>query len=221
MRCRCRVNAKISLKVRFFATQPMAARLYGNNSKQPDLESQNPVASELIELCKRQNRKAQMTLYRKYAQGMFCVAMRFVKNESDAEDLVQEAFIKAFRKIEQFKGEVTFGAWLKRIVVNRCLDFLKSQRQHFVELEESRLHIADSDSWEADPGLGVAEITAAMEELPEKYRSVVQLYLVEGYDHSEISEILRIRETTCRTRLMRGKGYLRELLKNNRNVAGS
>ncbi len=162
-----------------------------------------------------------MALYRKYAQGMFCVAMRFVKNEADAEDLTQEAFIKAFRKIDHYKGEVTFGAWLKRIVVNRCIDFLKARRQHFVELEENRLQVAETETWEVESTLGVEDVKAAIEELPENYRYVVQLYLVEGYDHSEISEILQLRENTCRTRLMRGKGYLRELLKDKRHVAES
>ncbi|HSR60815.1 MAG TPA: sigma-70 family RNA polymerase sigma factor, partial [Robiginitalea sp.] len=84
---------------------------------------------------------------------MYCVALRLVQNEADAEDLTQEAFIKAFRKMDQFKGDVTFGAWLKRIVVNRCLDFLKSRRQHFVELEEGRLAVAQSDSWEVHEGI--------------------------------------------------------------------
>ena len=152
---------------------------------------------------------------------MYCVAMRMVKNQADAEDITQEAFIKAFRKIEQYRGEVSFGAWLKRIVVNRCLDFLKSRQQHFVELQEHRLSIAEDQSWEVEHPISAEEVKAEIETLPEKYRFVVQLYLVEGYDHAEISEILDIRETTCRTRLMRGKGYLKELLKNKRHVAGS
>lgn len=179
------------------------------------------MANDLIEQCRNRDRRAQMALYRKYAQGMFCVAMRFVKNEADAEDLTQEAFIKAFRKIDHYKGEVTFGAWLKRIVVNRCIDFLKARRQHFVELEENRLQVAETETWEVESTLGVEDVKAAIEELPENYRYVVQLYLVEGYDHSEISEILQLRENTCRTRLMRGKGYLRELLKDKRHVAES
>lgn len=152
---------------------------------------------------------------------MFCVAMRLVQNEADAEDLVQEAFIKAFRKMDQYRGEVTFGAWLKRIVVNRCIDFLKARRQHFVELEEHRLAVAETENWEVSFPVGVQQVYQAIEDLPDKYRYVVQLFLVEGYDHSEISEILGLREATCRTRLMRGKGYLKELLKEKRHVAGS
>jgi RNA polymerase sigma-70 factor (ECF subfamily) len=148
--------------------------------------------------------------------------MRFVKNEADAEDITQEAFIKAFQRMDQFEGNVTFGAWLKRIVINRSIDFLKAKKQHFVELQEHRLTIAEEpEDWKVDQEVEVEAVKAAMEELPDKYRYVVQLYLVEGYDHQEISEILDIRETTCRTRLMRGKQYLKELLNQERDVAGS
>jgi RNA polymerase sigma-70 factor (ECF subfamily) len=148
--------------------------------------------------------------------------MRFVKNTADAEDITQEAFIKAFQRIDQFEGNVTFGAWLKRIVVNRSIDFLKSRKQQFVELQENRLSIVqEQEDWSVDQEVQVETVKAAMEELPDKYRYVVQLYLVEGYDHQEISEILDLRETTCRTRLMRGKQYLKELLNQRRDVAGS
>ena len=124
--------------------------------------------------------------------------------------------------MDQFEGNVTFGAWLKRIVINRSIDFLKAKKQHFVELQEHRLTIAEEpEDWKVDQEVEVEAVKAAMEELPDKYRYVVQLYLVEGYDHQEISEILDIRETTCRTRLMRGKQYLKELLNQERDVAGS
>ena len=152
---------------------------------------------------------------------MYCVAMRFVKNSADAEDITQEAFIRAFQKIEQFEGNVAFGAWLKRIVVNRSIDFLKARKQHFVELQEHRLSIAEEDDWNIEQEVRAEAVKAAIDDLPDKYRFVVQLYLVEGYDHQEISEILDLRETTCRTRLMRGKTYLKELLNASRHVAGS
>ncbi|MEJ2583800.1 MAG: RNA polymerase sigma factor [Robiginitalea sp.] len=190
-----------------------------NNQK---LETTATIPNDLIAQCRNQNRRAQLTLYRQYAHGMFCVAMRFVKNPADAEDITQEACIKAFQRIDQFEGNVTFGAWLKRIVINRSIDFLKARKQHFVELQEHRLSIAEApEDWSVEQEVEVEAVKAAMEELPDKYRYVVQLYLVEGYDHQEISEILGLRETTCRTRLMRGKNYLKEILNQKRNVAGS
>lgn len=167
---------------------------------------------ELVEQCKSNDRQAQLRLYRKYCEGMFCVAMRFLKNEDDAEDVLQESFIKAFQRIEQFKGEVTFGAWLKRIVVNGCIDFLKSKKQRLIELDESYIYVAEEEDWNVNKGIDLEVVKRAIEQLPDKYRYVVQLFLMEGYDHSEISEILHISETASRTRLLRGKGKLKELL---------
>lgn len=166
----------------------------------------------LIAKCKKNDRRAQMQLYEKYCQGMFCVAMRFLKNEDDAEDVLQEAFVKAFQKIEQYKGEVSFGAWLKKIVVNRSLDFLKVKKAHMVALDETYMQVAQDDDWTIDDGITVQDVRMAMDGLSEKYRLVLQLYLMEGYDHEEISEILGITNTTCRTRLLRGKGQLKKVL---------
>lgn len=152
---------------------------------------------------------------------MFCVAMRFIKNKDDAEDVLQESFIKAFKKIDQFKGDVSFGAWLKRIVINKSIDFLKSRRQRLVELNESYMHIVEDEDWTVEDEITVDMVKQAIVQLPENYRFVVQLFLVEGYDHSEISQILDISETACRTRLLRGKGYIKEILKNGRYGTGS
>jgi len=169
---------------------------------------------ELIEQCKLNDRVAQMKLYKKYCDGMFCVAMRFLKNSDDAEDVVQESFVKAFQCIHQFKGEVTFGAWLKRIVVNRSIDFLKSKHQRVIELDEEYIHIIEDndDDWEVQDGIGIEEVKTKIEELSDNYKYVVQLFLIEGYDHNEISSILKISETASRTRLLRGKNYLKEAL---------
>ncbi|MEM9000488.1 MAG: RNA polymerase sigma factor [Bacteroidota bacterium] len=176
---------------------------------------------ELVEQCKANDRKAQLKLYKQYCDGMFCVAMRFLKNADDAEDVLQESFIKAFQRIHQFKGEVTFGAWLKRIVVNGSIDFLKSKHQKTVELDEGYMHIADDGNWEVADEVTLDEIKKHIELLPEKYRYVIQLFLVEGYDHSEISEILKISVTASRTRLVRGKNQLKALLKHKSYGTGS
>ena len=185
------------------------------------MESNLSFQIDLIERCKANDRKAQMRLYRQYCEGMFCVAMRFLKNEDDAEDVLQEAFIKAFQKLDQYRGEVTFGAWLKRIVVNKCLDYIRSAKMKYSEIQENSLHIVEDEDWSVQEGITIDEIKAAMDQLPDKYRIVVQLFLMEGYDHQEISQILDLREPTCRTRLLRGKGFLKEILKEKRYVTGS
>lgn len=168
---------------------------------------------ELVEQCKANDRKAQIQLYKQYCDGMYGVAMRFLKNPDDAEDVLQESFIKAFQRIDQFKGEVTFGAWLKRIVVNGSIDFLKSKHQRTVALNESYLQISDDDNWTIEDGVSLEKVKGAIEKLPEKYRYVIQLFLVEGYDHDEIAQILGISNTASRTRLLRGKAQLKETLK--------
>jgi len=170
---------------------------------------------DIIEKCKQNNRIAQLQLYNQYCDGMFTVAMRFVKDTMEAEDIVQEAFIKAFSKLDQYKAEVSFGAWLKRIVINKSIDLLKSKKQHMLELEEVHLKVVDSsyeDEWLIDDILTLDDVKEAINELPEKYQYVVMLYLIEGYDHQEIAEILNITEVASRTQLSRGKAQLKELL---------
>lgn len=171
--------------------------------------------TDIIEKCKQNNRIAQLQLYNQYCDGMFAVAMRFVKDSMEAEDIVQEAFIKAFTKLHQYKAEVTFGAWLKRIVVNKSIDLLKSKKQHMLELDEVHLKVVDSsyeDEWLVDDIITLEDVREAIDKLPEKYQYVVMLYLIEGYDHQEIAEILNITEVASRTQLSRGKAQLKELL---------
>ena len=175
---------------------------------------------DIIEKCKQNNRKAQVQLYNQYCNGMYIVAKRFVKDDMDAEDVLQEAFIKAFSKLHQYQAEVTFGAWLKRIVINKSIDFLKSKKERLVELEEAHLKVIDTDDddkWLVDDAITVNEVKDAINKLPDKYKYVVMLYLIEGYDHQEISEILNISEVASRTQLSRGKVKLQEILTLEKN----
>jgi len=171
--------------------------------------------SDSIEKCKQNNRIAQLQVYNQYCDGMFAVAMRFVKDTMEAEDIVQEAFIKAFTKLDQYKAEVTFGAWLKRIVINKSIDLLKSKKQHMLELDEVHLKVVDSsyeNEWLVDDIITLEDVKEAINKLSDKYQYVVMLYLIEGYDHKEIAEILNITEVASRTQLSRGKVQLKELL---------
>lgn len=176
--------------------------------------------TDIIEKCKQNDRQAQLKLYNQYCNGMLVVAQRFVRDTMEAEDIVQEAFIKAFTKLEQYKAEVTFGAWLKRIVINKSIDLLKSKKQRLIDLEEVHLNVVDVDyenEWLVDDSITVDNVKQAIQQLPEKYKYVVMLYLIEGYDHQEISEILNISEVASRTQLSRGKQKLQALLKIEKN----
>jgi RNA polymerase sigma-70 factor (ECF subfamily) len=175
----------------------------------------NTLTIDIVERCKQNDRIAQLKLYNQYCDGMFTVAMRFVKDTMEAEDVVQEAFIKAFSKLHQYKAEVTFGAWLKRIVINKSIDLLKSKK-YMLELDEVHLKVVDNnydDEWLVDDAITLNEVKTAIYQLPDKYQYVVMLYLIEGYDHQEIAEIINITEVASRTQLSRGKTKLKELLK--------
>jgi len=166
----------------------------------------------LVEACKQQNRKAQQQLYQLYAKAVFSVAMRMLNHQAEAEDLLQEAFVEAFRKIDTFKGESTFGAWLKRIVINRSINALKKRKLDFVSVDKRDFKDEENEEDE-NIQWQVEKVHQAIQKLPDGYRSVLSLYLLEGYDHLEISEILNISESTSKSQFNRAKKKLLEILK--------
>jgi len=168
--------------------------------------------THLIEKCKNNDSRAQMQLYDQYCKAMFNTAYNFIKDDDIAQDVMQEAFIKAFKKIESFSGEATFGAWLKRIVVNQSLDYIKKQKIQTVELNDNIVYMADEEPLEVDAEIKLSAIYKCIEELPQKCKNVVKLYLIEGYDHQEVAQILEISEVASRSQLSRGKSKLKELL---------
>ena len=169
--------------------------------------------NRLIEDCIQNNAKAQMQLYDKYCDAMFIIALRYVKDKFTAEDMMQDSFIKVFKNIRNYKGEVTIGAWIKRIVINQCIDYLKKKRIELVSIEEKELDVADDGDWTVKEEATISIITTAINSLPEKYKVVLNLYLIEGYDHQEIAQVLNITEVNSRSQLMRGKNKLKSQLK--------
>ncbi|PQJ78669.1 RNA polymerase sigma factor [Polaribacter porphyrae] len=174
----------------------------------------------IIDQCKKNDAKAQMKLYNLYCSAMLNVAFRYVKDRFIAEDVMQEAFIKAFKKIDSYKNEVPFGAWLKRIVVNQSIDQLKKNKLELVSINEEVYKKENDDDWQVAASINVDEIIRVIKNLKDKYRLVLTLYLLEGYDHQEISKVLNITENTSRTHLLRGKRLLKEQLKNTSYAAG-
>jgi len=166
----------------------------------------------LIEKCKSNDAKAQMQLYDMYCNAMYRTTCNFVKDDIIAQDIMQEAFIKAFKKINTYTGQATFGAWLKRIMINQSLDWLKKQKIETVKLDDHIVSIADDESWEVDEETSISQIYACIEQLPNKCKNVIKLYLLEGYDHGEVAQILQISEGSSRSQLSRGKNRLKELL---------
>ena len=173
----------------------------------------------LIKRCKKGNQKAQMQVYNLYSEAMFFIASRYLKNEEAAKDAMQEGFLKAFLKLEFYTEKTTFGAWLKRIIINHCIDVLKKNELETVSLDKYSLEIIDEENWNFDIEITKDFILSALEKLNLKHQIVVKLYLIEGYDHQEIAEILEIPIKTSRTHLRRGKLQLKELLKPQKHEA--
>ena len=169
------------------------------------------IHQEIIDLCREGSQKAQFQLYKLYYKPMYSVCMRMINNETDAEDVMQEAFLNAFKKIDTYKGEVSFGAWLKKIVINRSLDYLKKRKVKFEEINEKTQKFIDHQMETKEVNMKV--IKDAIQKLPDGYRVVLSLYLIEGYDHEEISEILNISNSNSRTQFLRAKNKLKEILK--------
>ncbi|WP_299515205.1 sigma-70 family RNA polymerase sigma factor [Mucilaginibacter sp.] len=167
----------------------------------------------LVVECKQGSKKACYELYKLYSKAMLNVAFRIVGNVGEAEDVLQEAFLDAFKRIKDFRQETTFGLWLKQIVVSRSINLLRKRKVELVELGDDIDNIADEEpDDEEETQYKVALIKQAMNELPEGYKLVISLYLLEGYDHEEIGQILGITENTSRTQFLRAKRKLSEIL---------
>jgi len=185
------------------------------------LQTEQPHITELLQACKKGSTSAQFEIYKLYYKAMFNAALRILQNTYDAEDVMQEAFLNAFTKLDSFKGEVPFGAWLKRIVINASLTHIKKKNK----LQEVNLEVVDR-KLESESGseqeavelkidyvnLKVKEVSKAMAQLKESYRTILNLSLVEGYDNEEIAGIMNISNENCRTTISRAKSRLRKVL---------
>jgi len=166
---------------------------------------------ELVAGCRKGDRKAQFEIYKLYAKAMYNVALRIVNHDAEAEDVLQEGFLDAFTRIDTFRGETTFGLWLKQIIINKSINQLRKRKAEFISIDE--IDVADNETDDQEElELKVNEIREAVARLPDGYRVVLTLYLFEGYDHEEISHILKISENTSRTQYMRAKMKLNGLL---------
>lgn len=170
---------------------------------------------ELVEKCKQGDSRSYSELYQKYAKAMYNTSLRIVNNTGDAEDVLQEAFVDAFASLESFQYKSTFGAWLKKIVINKSINHLRKKKMDLIDIEKTVVaQLPEQETLdEKDIQLKVAEIKQAVKLLPNGYRTVLTLYLFEGYDHEEIAEILRVSHATVRTQYMRAKQKLVGLIK--------
>lgn len=171
--------------------------------------------AHLVVECKKGERKAHHELYKLYSKAMYNVAVRILNHTDEAEDALQEAFMEAFTKIKDFRQETSFGSWLKQIVVYKSINILRKRKMVFEKIDDFDVESIAEHNWEDEEELNfkIDEVRKAIALLPEGYRLVLSLYLLEGYDHEEISQILKINEGTSRTQFLRAKRKLVDILK--------
>lgn len=172
---------------------------------------------QLIEQCISENQSAQLEIYNRYYKAMYNVAFRIVKNSFEAEDIMQDSFLLAFTKLETLKDVSTFGAWLKRIVINNSIHHYKKQsKRNETALDDILYKIEDdSEGVNSDDqfsNLKVKQVLSTLKTLKDNYRIALTLNLIEGYDYEEISEIMNISNANCRTMISRAKESLRKKL---------
>jgi RNA polymerase sigma-70 factor (ECF subfamily) len=171
---------------------------------------------DLVENCKKGDPGSYRKLYDLYARAMYNTSYRILNNVAEAEDVLQESFIDAFKHIHSFENRSSFGSWLKQIVVNKSISALRRMKMQLVDIEGTQVYELPQEDMvdEKEIQMKVAEVRLAMAELQDGYRTVLSLYLFEGYDHEEIAGILQIKESTARTQYIRAKQKLLAKLKN-------
>jgi RNA polymerase sigma-70 factor (ECF subfamily) len=168
---------------------------------------------ESVAKCQRGDKLGYTELYHKYSRAMFNTSLRIVNNQADAEDVLQDAFTSAFQSIQAFDYSSSFGAWLKRIVINRSIDHLRRKKAVIVDIEDVVVQHAEPEQYDEElVQLKVETVKKAVSLLPNGYRTVLTLHLFEGYDHEEIAEILKVAQVTVRTQYHRARQKLLDLI---------
>lgn len=172
------------------------------------------IHQDIVDQLKNGDRQAQFQFYKLYSKAMYNIAYRITNNELDAEDVLQEAFVSAFKNMHSYRGTVSIGAWLKRIVINNSITTIKKRKADLVPIEEHEHYVDIIDAGDDETlYLNVDKIRNAIQLLPDGYRVVFSLYLMEGYDHKEIASILNISESTSKSQYNRSKKKLQRILK--------
>lgn len=165
--------------------------------------------AELINNCKKQLAASQKLLYDTYANKMLSVCMRYINDKAEAEDVLQEGFIKIFANINHFRSEGSFEGWMRRIFVNTALSALRVKQIKFAENMDHHLNYSQVEPSVFDK-IGAQEIFELIRSLPNGYRIVFNLFAIEGYSHKEIGEMLNITESTSRTQFLKARNTLKE-----------
>lgn len=167
---------------------------------------------QMVSGCLKGDRIAQKALYQAYARKMMSICMRYASNREQAQDILQDGFVKVFQKMEHFRGEGPLGGWIARTMVNTALDQIRRNKpfEHALDLTQAEhLHAVDEKVLSR---LSTDELMGLIQALPPGYRTVFNLFVIEGYPHKEIGEMLGISENTSKSQFMKARAYLRKLL---------
>ncbi len=174
--------------------------------------------NKLIHQCKKEDRKAQEQLYRLYAAKLFGLCLKYSENKQQAEDNLQDGFVQIFEKISQFREEGSFEGWMKRVIINTCLQKYRQQKVYSLnseaQIEEEIIEI-EEEEFEID------FLLQCVQALPDRYRQVFNLYVLDGYSHREIAEMMKISEGTSKSNLARARTALKEKIAESRDRQNS
>ncbi len=172
---------------------------------------------ELIEKCLKKNTKAQNLLYNRYVQKMYGVCLRFAKDKMEADDICQDGFIKVFNNLGSFRHEGSLEGWIRRTMINTAINYYKKSSKHAYDLDITGLEIAGTEQESPVDRLSAMELMKLIQELPDGYRMVFNLNVIEGYTHKEIGDSLNISENTSKSQLSRARVALQKLIKKKHN----
>ncbi|MEQ9467496.1 MAG: RNA polymerase sigma factor [Ekhidna sp.] len=170
------------------------------------------IHADLIARCRENDRSAQFEIYKLYSKAMYNTALRIMGDANDAEDVLQDAFVSAFQNLTSYREDASFGAWLKRIVINKALNQVQRIKRDLMLVEDMKEDASEFEPEKTEPNYTVEQVKRAMNELPSGFRTVLSLYLFEGYDHKEIGEILGITESTSKSQYKRAKDKLKMIV---------
>ena len=183
--------------------------------KDVHLNQNNEHIEKLILACQKKDQKAQMKLYQNFSQPLYHVAYRILKDPDDALDAMQEGFITAFEKLDQYQGSGNFGGWLHKIVARKSIEWYHKKKPFVHEQNfENKMELSEyQEENESSFTLGKNQLEMHLNQLPKRYQLILKMYYLEGFDHEEISEILNISYANSRTLLSRAKTNLKERIK--------
>ncbi|MEM6641723.1 MAG: sigma-70 family RNA polymerase sigma factor [Bacteroidota bacterium] len=184
------------------------------------MSNNHNIHKHLIEQSQRGDQQAMKALYSAYAHAMYNICRRMMGEEEEAKDVLQDAFVDVFDKLGTLRDVGMFSSWIKRIVVNRCINAIRKKKIEIEEISESMVVPAEEESNFDYTNFQAAQVLSAIDKLPKGCRTVLSLYLFEGYDHKEIGEILGVSESASKAQYCKAKGKIRVMLGNESKRVG-